>query len=175
MEEIWKPIRNHENFYLVSNLGRVKRLSTASKRKDGKNYKRSEKILKPYKNKKGYLMVDLDNNCKGQIVHRLVAETYIPNDNPELDTVDHIDGDKSNNSVENLQWMSRGDNIRKSNSIPVIVKSLNTGYTKEYNSIYEAAKDLSLSYSSVCRNIFKYGVYVDKIKLIEIRKKDDLR
>ena len=61
MEEIWKPIRNHENFYLVSNLGRVKRLSAASKRKDGKNYKRPEKILKPYKNKKGYLITIMKN------------------------------------------------------------------------------------------------------------------
>ena len=111
MEEIWKPIRNHENFYLVSNLGRVKRLSTVSKRKDGKNYKRPEKILKPYKNKKGYLMVDLDNNCKGQIIHRLVAEAFI--ENPyDLPQVNHKDANKHNNCVENLEWITNYDNMQ---------------------------------------------------------------
>lgn len=142
--------------------------------RDGRVYSiKSNSLLIQHETEKGYFRVNvtIDGQCYHRRVHRLVAETYIPNDNPELDTVDHIDGDKSNNSVENLQWMSRGDNIRKSNSIPVIVKSLNTGYTKEYNSIYEAAKDLSVPYSSVCRNIFKYGVYVDRIKLMEIRKK----
>lgn len=146
--------------------------------RDGRVYSiKSNSLLVQHETEKGYFRVNvtIDGQCYHRRVHRLVAETYIPNDNPELDTVDHIDGDKSNNSVENLQWMSRGDNIRKSNSIPVIVKSLNNGYTKEYNSIYDATKDLSLSYSSVCRNIFKYGVYVDRIKLMEIRKKNDLR
>ena len=142
--------------------------------RDGRVYSiKSNSLLIQHETEKGYFRVNvtIDGQCYHRRVHRLVAETYIPNDNPELDTIDHIDGDKSNNSVENLQWMSRGDNIRKSNSIPVIVKSLNTGYTKEYNSIYDAANDLALSYSSVCRNIFKYGVYVDRIKLMEIRKK----
>lgn len=142
--------------------------------RDGRVYSiKSNSLLVQHETEKGYFRVNvtIDGQCYHRRVHRLVAETYIPNDNPELDTVDHIDGDKSNNSVENLQWMSRGDNIRKSNSIPVIVKDLSTGYTKEYNSIYDAANDLSLSYSSVCRNIFKYGVYVDRIKLMEIRKK----
>lgn len=146
--------------------------------RDGRVYSiKSNSLLVQHETEKGYFRVNvtIDGQCYHRRVHRLVAETYIPNDNPELDTVDHIDGDKSNNSVENLQWMSREDNIRKSNSIPVVVKDLSTGYTKEYNSIYEAAKDLSLSYSSVCRNIFKYGVYVDRIKLMEIRKKNDLR
>ena len=142
--------------------------------RDGRVYSiKSNSLLVQHETEKGYFRVNvtIDGQCYHRRVHRLVAETYIPNDNPELDTVDHIDGDKSNNSVENLQWMSRGDNIRKSNSIPVIVKDLSTEYTKEYNSIYEAANDLSVPYSSVCRNIFKYGVYVDRIKLMEIRKK----
>ena len=76
------------------------------------------KELKPFKSNRGYLRISL---CKNQTIksvhlHRLVAESFIPNPNG-YDTVDHIDGNKLNNCVDNLQWISRADNIRKAGNI----------------------------------------------------------
>ena len=99
--EHWKAIDGYEGLYQVSNLGRVKSL------KCGK-----EKILKPGKNTGGYLHVDLykDGHEKTVKIHRLVAEAFIPNPN-NLDTINHKDEDKTNNTVSNLEWMSQKDNI----------------------------------------------------------------
>lgn len=86
--------------YMVSNLGRVKSL-----------IKYNAIILKQTPNEHGYLMVDIHRKtCR---VHRLVALAFIPNDDKTKDTVDHIDGNKTNNNVANLQWLSRIDNIKK--------------------------------------------------------------
>ena len=65
------------------------------------------KTLKPQPNSKGYLRVHIEG--KLQFVHRLVAEKYIPNPN-NLEQVNHIDGNKENNSVENLEWVSNLEN-----------------------------------------------------------------
>lgn len=91
MNEIWKQI---DDRYSVSNFGRIK-----------SNYANKEKILKPYKNHRGYLMVDLrhPNTRKTMQVHRLVAIAFIPNPN-NLPEVNHKDEDKTNNHVDNLEW-----------------------------------------------------------------------
>ena len=154
MKEIWKPIRNHENFYLVSNLGRVKRLSTTFKRKDGKNYKRPEKILKPYKNKKGYLMVDLDNNCKGQIIHRLVAEAFIPNPDNKPQ-VNHIDGNKENNALTNLREVSQSENMKNAyandhkGQCPIQQVDGDGNIVATYKTIQEAADIVGVTHAAV--------------------------
>ena len=85
---------------------------------------KSHKLLLPAPNSNGYLTVSLQANGKQftKKLHRLVAEAFVPNDNPEhKDTVDHIDGDKTNNRAANLQWLSRGDNIRKNRCKPVML------------------------------------------------------
>ena len=74
---------------------------------------KNQRFLKPYRDNRGYLKVDLRNGeirkqCR---VHRLVAEAFIPNPFG-LDTVNHIDENKENNCVDNLEWMSVGDNVR---------------------------------------------------------------
>ena len=93
--EKWKPIDGFEGLYEISNLGRVKSL----------NYGK-EKILKPQNNGKGgYLYVELWKNGKGKKfrVHRLVASAFLPN--PEgFEQVNHINEDKTNNIVSNLEF-----------------------------------------------------------------------
>lgn len=68
-----------------------------------------EKNIKLQKNNKGYLVITI-NGVK-ELVHRVVAKTYIPCNDTSL-TVNHIDGNKENNSVKNLEWCSNNDNMR---------------------------------------------------------------
>lgn len=97
MEE-WKFIVGFEK-YMVSNLGRVKSL----------NYKRTgkEQLLLPNKNNRGYLWVTLYKNGadKKCLIHRLVAEAFIPNPD-NLSQVNHINENKTDNRVDNLEWCS---------------------------------------------------------------------
>ena len=105
--EEWATIREFEN-YKVSNRGRV--LATSYLNKANKMEK--ERILKPSIKKDGYLQVSLTNDKgkKSIKVHRLVALSFI--NNPEgKDTVNHIDGNKLNNSVYNLEWNDRSEQM----------------------------------------------------------------
>ncbi len=105
MEE-WKPVTNYEGIYEVSSQGRVKSLK--------QNASRRKRILKPCA-KNGYLSVNLfkDGACKHAYIHRLVAEAFI--NNPDnLKEVNHKDCDKTNNSVSNLEWCSRKQNLEHS-------------------------------------------------------------
>ena len=104
MEEIWKDIEGYEGLYQVSNMGRVK--SVERMKWSGKcYYKAPERILKPRKNGGGYLVVMLSKNGKVKTcrVHRLVATAFIPNPN-NLPQINHIDENKGNNHMENLEW-----------------------------------------------------------------------
>ena len=98
--EIWAWISGYENFYKISTKGRIKSF-----------YKNKETILKQNIVGYGYLRVHLCKNkqAKDLYIHRLVAETFIPN--PEnLPEVDHWDGNKLNNCVENLRWVTSSEN-----------------------------------------------------------------
>lgn len=111
--EVWKDIQGYEGLYQVSNLGRVKSLGRFIDRLVYGNYWQEEKILKPNKTKYGYLIVELRKNKKPKsfLVHRLVAITFIPNSENKPE-VDHINADKTNNSVNNLRWVTAKENVR---------------------------------------------------------------
>lgn len=106
MNEIWRDIPNFEGLYQVSNLGRVKALEKYVNAgiKNNSEVKRKGRILKQY-NKGGYLEVSLMKNNKRHYfkVHRLVATAFIPNF-CNLPQVNHIDENKLNNNVDNLEW-----------------------------------------------------------------------
>lgn len=111
-QEIWRPVVGYENIYEVSSLGRVKSLGRYVKRKGDSVCWRSERILKQYTNRTGYLNVVLKHGKqKHYQVHRLVAEAFIPNPY-NLPEVNHKDETPTNNVLSNLEWISRIDNIR---------------------------------------------------------------
>ena len=106
--EIWKDIEGYEGYYQVSNFGNVRSVDRVIEYSDGVKRLRKGRILKPYKNRDGYLTCDLRKNSKHKIskIHRLVSEAFIPNPS-NLPEVNHKDEDKTNNCVDNLEWCTR--------------------------------------------------------------------
>ena len=169
MTEIWKTAIYdgiiYEGLYKVSNLGRILSLGNGGTHK-------TSKILKTRKNKYGYLQVQL---CKNGIrktfqVHRLVAQTFIPN--PEnLPEVNHIDENKENNFVflnedgtvnkekSNLEWSTHKNNcnhgtriqrIAKTQSKPILQFTLDGKFVREWESIKECGRN-GFNKSHVCQ------------------------
>ncbi|HMJ47835.1 MAG TPA: NUMOD4 motif-containing HNH endonuclease [Ferruginibacter sp.] len=146
MEEIiWKPVIGFERFYQISNTGKV-----VSFHKRNFNQEISQRI-----DRAGYLTVRLSKQGKTstQYIHRLVALAYI-NILEDKPYVNHIDGDKLNNKVENLEWVTHAENIQHAYQIGAYSKAgliiIDTCTGKSYNSIMQAAKALNISYST-CR------------------------
>ena len=100
MEELWKGIKDYENYYQVSNLGNIRNVTT---------FPRSNRKI--WKTGKGYCSVNLSNlnGTRKFTIHRLVAETFIPNPN-NYGYINHIDGNKDNNRMDNLEWCTASEN-----------------------------------------------------------------
>ena len=155
MKEVWKDIRGYEGYYQVSNLGRVKNIK----------FNRS---LKQSYDSYGYLIVVLskDGCHRTRTVHRLVAETFIPNENKHKQ-VNHKDENKQNNNVENLEWCdnkyncnygSRNKKISQRLSKRIIQFSLLGNKIKKWDSMTEAAKSIGCDISAIsmcCNGIRK--------------------
>ena len=146
MEEIWKDIECFEGLYQVSNLGRVKRVATG-------------RVLKGCKDRGGYLLVGLykQGSASKKLIHRLVAQAFIPNPEHKSE-INHIDENKTNNMVSNLEWMTakensnhgkRNERVSKSNSIPIIAINLKTSEVQKYYGTNECARQLGLDPSNI--------------------------
>jgi hypothetical protein len=110
VQEKWLPCPGFENSYEVSNYGKVRSIDRIHPNRRGII---SGKLLLQGKNKKGYPEVKLCENNKQEArnPHRLLALAFIPNTN-DLPQVNHIDGNKLNNHISNLEWISNSDNMR---------------------------------------------------------------
>lgn len=109
----WRDIPGYNEKYQISDSGKIRNKITGLERK-------------PYVNENGYYIIGFYDSAKGHTVHhrvhRLVAEAFIPN--PEFKrTVNHIDGNKQNNHVENLEWATQKENIYHANKTGLIVRS----------------------------------------------------
>lgn len=112
MREIWKDIPNYKGLYQVSNLGCIKSLERIVKRPQHGAYSVSDRI-RSSSVRNGYLQIILSANGKktSYSIHRLVAELFIPNpDNKPC--VNHKNGIRNDNSVENLEWCSYSENMK---------------------------------------------------------------
>jgi hypothetical protein len=142
MEE-WRDIEGYEGLYQVSNMGRVKSLN------HGK-----ETIMKPKIEK--YIRITLTKTNKRQIyyIHRLVAIAFIPNPENKPD-INHIDGNKKYNYVENLEWVTPSENVRHSIDVLHTKNGRRRGgvkiYTKDMTFIIQV-DSLKTATDWVCKN-----------------------
>lgn len=164
MKELWKPINGYEDRYHVSNLGRVKSIKRISEQ----DHLLPERILRPG-NLRGYHRVLLLKNGhrKNVQVHRLVAKAFIPNPKNKPQ-VNHINGVKNDNRVDNLEWVTASENKQhafdtglekpqwsgvcgKDNPLSrqVIQVNLSTGYQNKFDGINEASRIIGIDCGSI--------------------------
>lgn len=155
MEEIWRDIPGFEGKYQISNLGNLKTVNSMGERRE----------CHFRKNPSGYLQMTTH-----LYLHRLVAKLFIPNPD-NLPVVNHKDGDKTNNCVDNLEWVTQSENVRKAyetgqakpteNQRQAIIKTNHLKRKKvrqydkegnlirEFKSVREASEELNITSSMV--------------------------
>lgn len=146
--ETWLPVIGYEELYTISNFGNIRSI----------HYKGGNiiKILKPQLNKRlGYLYINLwkNNERKGKRLHKLVAEAFILNPEKKGD-VNHINGIKTDNRVENLEWNTRSENMihaRKNNLLD---------YTISHSHRNKITKKLREKYGKTVQQFDKRGILI---------------
>jgi len=165
--EIWRDIIEHDG-YQVSNLGRVRRNDRWVKARSGRTTLLKGKILNGKTNRDGYREVHIMNH--GESVHRLVAKAFLENNN-NYPQVNHLDENKQNNKVENLEWCTQKHNnqhgtrlqrIRCFMTYSITAVSVSSDEQKSYASIIDAAegdKTIATYIGDACKTGRPYGGY----------------
>lgn len=169
-EEIWKDIYyyneptnewvDYRGLYQVSNLGRVRSLDRIVNHNYSKHLTIKGKIIKPY-SIKGYLNISLSNNgvVKKYYIHHLVAKMFIPNYTKRLE-INHKDENKTNNKVENLEWISHINNCNygtrnmrcgELKKIPITQYDKSNNKINDWGSITECSKKLGIDAGSISK------------------------
>jgi hypothetical protein len=184
--EIWKDVPSFTGILQVSNLGRIKRLAKYRNTKsNGKAYM-PDKILKQSISTYGYykICISIDNNRHDLLAHRLIAEAFIPN--PDVKhQINHINGIKTDNSIDNLEWVSCKENIKHAHitglsamqprgaenklSEKLYQYDLEGNFIKEWTGIREACNQLKIDRSNMNRHLN------GKIKILKNNKFSKIR
>ena len=162
-------VRGYENAYEINHLGQIRSIDRKVLGRDGNVYPYKGRILAAHPHKDtGYLQVNLWKNNKGtnHYVHRIVAEAHIPNPN-QLKEVNHLDGNRQHNCVENLEWVSR-----KGNAQHAVITELRT-YTNKltYDEFYDCLLSVidGESYQSLSSRV-PYQVPYLSVKVRQVSK-----
>lgn len=172
--EIWKDVVGYEQYYQVSNLGRIRSKDREVRNNKGKCIK-AARILKPQQNNNGYLyfQIKLSGRMVKLYIHRMVASAFIPNTNNKPQ-VNHIDNNPQNNCVNNLEWVTPKENVHhamkqgrfdKSFSMtlekfaesrmlkqrPVIGINVKTGEIVEFETVNEAGRHFNNRAGDICK------------------------
>lgn len=142
IKEVWKDVVGHEGRYMVSNLGRVKSMNYLGHS--------GERVLKTTRHHTGYMVISLGKKPKKMyLVHILVATAFIENPYGKR-YVNHIDGNKENNTVENLEWVTSAENVHH---------AIRTGLRDPHNVPRKYGAD---HYSS--KPVYQFDLYGNLIK-----------
>ena len=149
------PIKGYEKEYMISDDGTVFRIENDGLR-----------VMKSNIDKDGYFRVCLckGNKKKSYLVHRLVAEMFIPNFDTSCTVINHKDENKQNNTVENLEWCTVAYNnsyndgqLRRGKTRRKPIVAFKNGETIHFDSITEASKTLGTKHSNILRSLNKEG------------------
>lgn len=167
MEELWKDIKGYEGLYQCSSWGNIRSLDRYIPWRNGYKQFRKGQIIKPKQNKNGYLQFALNKNGQRKMVyvHIIIAKTFL-DPNIISETVNHKDGNKLNNRIDNLEWCSYSENNKHAYADLKRVKvtiggrkriiyftDIVTNKIIIYHSINEASKNIGLSHTQILRYI----------------------
>lgn len=156
-EEKWVPIKGYENFYLISNLGRIQSL-----RKSAKN--EVDILLKVKPGPKGYVMASLCDGVtksKNWLIHRLVASHFLDNPN-NFPIVHHKDSNRSNNHISNLEWATSKTNVTEHLKKRGLFLTERSNTMRLYPTLDEINKRVNISFEEIWKDIIGYE---DKYKI----------